>query len=394
MSKKTNIYNISAFSFFVCSSPFFSFSFWTHLFSLDECTNQVVAPVVVATTSRTSSTTYCTPMRGRMTAYLPSAISAYELGQKEMELLSYIESDMSFYTNEDISKVIYIGSRPTTSTISTNGSSANSVGGVIVGNNAAVVTPSGSGSPSSNSTGKSGISLLIGGIVLSIVSIALIIIMLVVYKRRRCRNSRDYQFENDINGGGGGGGGGRDVLSRYPDDIQLLPNPDKLDLRSVHSKDSILSDADTENYSYVDDEGEEVDYIDRAIDYMDDAITKGGSNTNIRSSELAALGMASTLVTARSYMSPKSYDEEAYYEYENDVEEVEAENDLDDGLVDTDNDHDGNGNDNGVEVEDIVDEEEETSLPHLGTVIELDNFSTMSSKEESMSSREEYYTLP
>ena len=217
--------------------------------------------------------------------------------------------------------------------------------------------------------------------------------MLVVYKRRRCRNSRNYQFENDINGEGGGG---RDVQSRDPDDIQLLPNPDKLDLRSVHSKDSILSNADTENYSHVDDEGEEVDYIDRAIDYMDYAITKvGGSNTNIRSSELAALGMTSTLVTARSYMSPKSYDEEAYYEYENDVEEVEAENDVDDGLVDTDNDDDdGNGNDSGVEVEDIVDEEEETSLPHLGTVIELDNFSTMSSKEESMSSREEYYTLP
>jgi hypothetical protein len=328
-----------------------------------------------------------------MTAYLPGTIGTTELLDKEMELLSYIESDISAYTNEDISKVVYIGSRPTTSTSTNSDSSVNSVGGVIVGNAAVATSESTSSSSSSSSSSKSGISLLTGGIALFIVSIALIIIMLVVYKRRRCRNSRNYQFENDINGGGGGG---RDVPSRDPDDIQLLPNPDKLDLRSVHSRDSILSDADTENYSHVDDEGEEVDYIDRAIDYMDDAITKGGSNTNIRSSELAALGMTSTLVTARSYMSPKSYDEEAYQEYVNDVEEVEAENDLDDGLVDTDNDDDddGNGNDNGVEVEDIVDEDEETSLPHLGTVIELDNFSTMSSKEESMSSREEYYTLP
>jgi hypothetical protein len=326
-----------------------------------------------------------------MTAYLPGTIGTTELLDKEMELLSYIESDISAYTNEDISKVIYIGSRPTTSTSTNSDSSVNSVGGVIVGNAAVATSESTSSSSSSSSSSKSGISLLTGGIALFIVSIALIIIMLVVYKRRRCRNSRNYQFENDINGGGGGG---RDVLSRDPDDIQLLPNPDKLDLRSVHSRDSILSDADTENYSHVDDEGEEVDYIDRAIDYMDDAITKGGSNTNIRSSELAALGMTSTLVTARSYMSPKSYDEEAYQEYVNDVEEVEAENDLDDGLVDTDNDDDDDGNDNGVEVEDIVDEDEETSLPHLGTVIELDNFSTMSSKEESMSSSEEYYTLP
>ena len=373
----------------MCSSPLFFFIL-DRLFLLDECTNQVVAPVVVvATTSRTSSSTYCTPMRGRMTAYLPGTIGTTELLDKEMELLSYIESDISAYTNEDISKVIYIGSRPTTST-STSDSSVNSVGGVIVGNAAVATSEStSSSSSSSSSSSKSGISLLTGGIALFIVSIALII-MLVVYKRRRCRNSRNYQFENDINGGGGG----RDVPSRDPDDIQLLPNPDKLDLRSVHSRDSILSYADTENYSHVDDEGEEVDYIDRAIDYVDDAITKGGSNTNIRSSELAALGMTSTLVTARSYMSPMSYDEEAYHEYVNDVEEVEAENDLDDGLVDTDNDDDGNGNDNGVEVEDIVDEEEETSLPHLGTVIELDNFSTMSSKEESMSSREEYYTLP
>ena len=375
----------------MCSSPLF-FLILDRLFLLDECTNQVVAPVVVvAATSRTSSSTYCTPMRGRMTAYLPGTIGTTELLDKEMELLSYIESDISAYTNEDISKVIYIGSRPTTSTSTNSDSSVNSVGGVIVGNAAVATSESTSSSSSSSSSSKSGISLLTGGIALFIVSIALIIIMLVVYKRRRCRNSRNYQFENDINGGGGGG---RDVLSRDPDDIQLLPNPDKLDLRSVHSRDSILSDADTENYSHVDDEGEEVDYIDRAIDYMDDAITKGGSNTNIRSSELAALGMTSTLVTARSYMSPKSYDEEAYQEYVNDVEEVEAENDLDDGLVDTDNDDDDDGNDNGVEVEDIVDEDEETSLPHLGTVIELDNFSTMSSKEESMSSSEEYYTLP
>ena len=377
----------------MCSSPLF-FLILDRLFLLDECTNQVVAPVVVvATTSRTSSSTYCTPMRGRMTAYLPGTIGTTELLDKEMELLSYIESDISLYTNEDISKVIYIGSRPTTSTSTNSDSSVNSVGGVIVGNAAVATSESTSSSSSSSSSSKSGISLLTGGIALFIVSIALII-MLVVYKRRRnSRDSRNYQFENDINGAGGGGG--RDVPSRDPDDIQLLPNPDKLDLRSVHSRDSILSDADTENYSHVDDEGEEVDYIDRAIDYVDDAITKGGSNTNIRSSELAALGMTSTLVTARSYMSPKSYDEEAYQEYVNDVEEVEAENDLDDGLVDTDNDDDdGNGNDNGVEVEDIVDEDEETSLPHLGTVIELDNFSTMSSKEESMSSREEYYTLP
>ena len=376
---------ISAFIFFSYVFRTFFSSFRTVLFLLDECTNQVVAPVV-ATTSRTSSTTYCTPMRGRMTAHLPSAISTTELLDKEMELLSYIESDISAYTNEDIIKVIYIGSRPTVGTSTSD--SVNSVGGVIVGNADVATSESiSSSSSSSSSSSKSGISLLTGGIALFIVSIALII-MLVVYKRRRCRNSRNYQFENDINGEGGGG---RDVQSRDPDDIQLLPNPDKLDLRSVHSKDSILSNADTENYSHVDDEGEEVDYIDRAIDYMDDVITKvGGSNTNIRSSELAALGMTSTLVTARSYMSPKSYDEEAYYEYENDVEEVEAENDVDDGLVDTDNDDDdGNGNDSGVEVEDIVDEEEETSLPHLGTVIELDNFSTMSSKEESMSSREE-----
>ena len=351
---------------------------WT--FNIDECTNQAAAPIV--TTIRSSSSTYCTPMRGRMTAYLPSTTSSIELLEKEKELLSYIQSDMSAYTNEDISKVVYIGSRPT----STSNSGDNSVGGVIVGT-AAIATPSSESASSSMSSGggKSGISLLFGGIALFIVSIALIV-MLVVYKRRRRRN---HQAENDTNEGKGG----RDILSRDPDDIQLLPNPDKLDLRSVHSKDSILSDADTENYSYVDDEGEEVDYIDRVIDYIDDTIaTKGGSNTNIKSSELAALGMASTLITARSYMSPKSYDEEAYYEYENDVDE-EAEVDLNDGLIDTNNDVDGN--DNEVEVENVVDENEETrSLPHLGTVIELDNFSTMSSKEESMSSKEEYYTLP
>lgn len=370
-------------SLFVCSSPFFLFIL--DVLCLDECTDQAAA--AVATTSRSSTSSnnnYCTPMRGKMTAYLPSTISADELSQKELELLSYIESDMSSYTSEDISNVVYIGSRPTTTTSTSTSDSANSVGGVIVGNTA-IVTPSESGS-------KSGISLLIGGIVLSIVAIALII-MLVVYKRRRSHSNHQAENDNNFHHSGEAGGGGGQL--RDPDDIQLLPNPDKLDLRSVYSKDSIFSDADTENYSYVDDVGEEVDYIDRAIDYMDDTIANGGSNTNIKSSELAALGMASTLVTARSYMSPKSYDEEAYYEYENDVEEEEeAEDDLNGGLIDTDNDVDGNGNDNGVEVEDIVDEEEETSLPHLGTVIELDNVSTTSSKEESMSSKEEYYTLP
>ena len=104
---------------------------------------------------------------------------------------------------------------------------------------------------------------------------------------------------------------------RDPDDVQLLPSSEKLDMRSV-----AVSDDDTENYSMREyDDGEDCDADDGwagrgyatgnatrdsnivqnpTEDYSDDnAVVSAGADgtTSRRSSDLAAMGMASMLVT-------------------------------------------------------------------------------------------------
>ncbi|KAL3762772.1 hypothetical protein ACHAW5_000208 [Stephanodiscus triporus] len=70
-----------------------------------------------------ASTTSCTPIRGYMTAWLPSSNS--DAVQTEAELLEFIESGMKSdsYTSDDVVKVAYVGTRPDSSQ-----------GSIVVGN--------------------------------------------------------------------------------------------------------------------------------------------------------------------------------------------------------------------------------------------------------------------
>lgn len=77
-----------------------------------------------------------------------------------------------------------------------------------------------------------------------------------MYIRRRKRRSQyfsDGPSDGDMGNNGSSSLAARAVLSsspqRDPDDVQLLPSPDKLDMRSVYSED-MSTDCETENYTY------------------------------------------------------------------------------------------------------------------------------------------------
>lgn len=337
--------------------------------------------VQVAASSRSGSS--CTSMRGRMTAWLLNSLSSVELAQKETELLEYIESGMTSdsYTSGNVLKATYVGAR-TSSSSAQQGvvhSINNADGGG--GKSEAVGIATTATVETTNKSNTSDKSLLAGGIILLIVAIGFIGLLL-AYKRKHNRKFySDGPEEDDLtNPSAAAAAAGRcDIVSRDPDDVQLLPSPDKMDLRSIHSSDSILlSDAETENYSHHDEDEDDgwskrydakygEDYSDQSNRNND---AKKGTQTPVArisaGSELAAMGMASTLVM-QSYNS-----NDAYLSPTSDVESDEAKNDDNDDLSSRR----------------TSEQDDQSGIPHMGTVVdELDYVSTMSSKEE-------YYILP
>ena len=300
----------------------------------DECGVMVDLP--------STATTSCTPMRGYMTAWLPPGSEGDDAVRKaiaEAEILSFIEGGMTSdsYTSDDVVKVAYVGARVGRDDGGSSAQGGKDGGGDVggIGSDAAVV---GSAANAETTTtngggGGGGRPLVAGGIALFVLAVA-IAVLLAAYNRRRRRTFSD--------GPGGDGDGLRgdpapapaSVAARDPDDVRLLPSPDKLDMRSVHSADDYAStsDADTENYSHRgdDDDDDDDEWARRygamfagggrtttdirqsaTEDYSnladtDDAAGGGGGGgandgvgrgggTSGRSSDLAAMGMASTL---------------------------------------------------------------------------------------------------
>ena len=122
-------------------------------------------------------------------------------------------------------------------------------------------------------------------------------------------------------------GGDHGAATTDPDDVQLLPAPDKLDMRSVHSGTGNSTDCETENYTYEDYEAKEKErdeYGNSSYGQESGGATgaalntlssktmsaRGGANERDGStpkagngggmSSLAAMGVASTLA-ARSF---------------------------------------------------------------------------------------------
>lgn len=276
-----------------------------------------------------------------MTAWLPPGSEGDDAVRKaiaEAEILSYIEGGMTSdsYTSDDVVKVAYVGARGGVGDDGGGSAQGDKDGGDVggVGSDAAVV---GSAANAETTTtngggGGGGRPLVAGGIALFVLAVA-IAVLLAAYNRRRRRT-----FSDGPGGDGDGLRGGpapaaaaraaaASVVARDPDDVRLLPSPDKLDMRSVHSADDYAStsDADTENYSHDDEwarrygamfagggrtttdirQSATEDYSNLAD--TDDATAGGGGGggandgagrgggTSGRSSDLAAMGMASTL---------------------------------------------------------------------------------------------------
>ena len=276
-----------------------------------------------------------------MTAWLPPGSEGDDAVRKaiaEAEILSFIEGGMTSdsYTSDDVVKVAYVGARVGRDDGGGSAQGEKDGGGDVggVGSDAAVV---GSAANAETTTtngggGGGGRPLVAGGIALFVLAVA-ISVLLAAYNRRRRRT-----FSDGPGGDGDGLRGGpapaaaaraaaASVVARDPDDVRLLPSPDKLDMRSVHSADDYAStsDADTENYSHDDEwarrygamfagggrtttdirQSATEDYSNLAD--TDDATAGGGGGggandgagrgggTSGRSSDLAAMGMASTL---------------------------------------------------------------------------------------------------
>lgn len=224
--------------------------------------------------SLSSTTAICTPVKGLMKAWLSK--SSTDKVQIKSELMTVIETGMLFdsYTNEDVLKTIYVGRR-----VENTGSK--SLGAVNSANTEAI------GSQQSESTRRS--PLIAIGISLFFVAIALAV-ALVVYNRRKRRRKYFSDGPDDMGNPNNSALAVQAALAdrhqlapKDPDDIQLLPSMDKIDMRSVYSDGTSSADADTENYT---------DGTVGKYSYMYDGLYADG-----RGSDLAAMGMASTLAT-------------------------------------------------------------------------------------------------
>ncbi len=196
----------------------------------------------VQVTLSSHGATTCTPIRGSMIAWLPKSTS--NTVQIKSELLTEIENGMisNSYTNEDVVKVVFVGKR-TTAVVDNDGSKDLEVNKA---KEDSVV-----GSRNSKSSNRS--PLIAIGVSLFFVAIALAV-MLVMYNRRK--RQRKYFSDGPDDMGYSNNNSSlaakaaladrqQHFASRDPDDIQLLPSMDKIDMRSVYST---STDAETENY--------------------------------------------------------------------------------------------------------------------------------------------------
>jgi hypothetical protein len=228
----------------------------------------------VQVTPSSTTDTICTPVRGSMTVWLPTSTS--NKTQIKSELLTIIENGMvsDSYTNEDVVKVVYVGKRTSDTTKDLEMDPAKEQ--ETLGSQ---YSESSNGSP-----------LIATGISLFFVAIAVAII-LVMYNRRKRRRKYFSDGPDDTTMGYPNHSSSlaaqaaladrqQQFASKDPDDIQLLPSMDRIDMRSVYSSEGSTSmDAETENYT---------DGTVGKYNYMYDGN---------EASDLAAMGMSSTLAT-------------------------------------------------------------------------------------------------
>lgn len=260
--------------------------------------------------------------------------------------------------NSSNSSVSNAGTVPSDSSDPTT-TDKNGEGQSVAVDSSAGLDPNGSSSSSSNASlepnngNDDGPPLLAVGLSLFFIAFALAII-LGVYIRRKRRNKRFFSDgPDDMNNNNNTSLAAQAALSvdtakpADPDDVQLLPSPDKLDMRSVYSsEDGETTDVETENYTYgttTNDKEATSKYgtlyggyygdgglgINQSLtsaateDYSDmnnnaSRATGGDGNTpkygnttsGSKMSGLAAMGVASTLVTTLSNGPSGSIEEE------------------------------------------------------------------------------------
>jgi len=326
------------------------------LINIDECEVQVQLAEGQDST--------CTPIRGYMTAWIPDSSTADDTTQVESELLSFIENGMisDMYVSDDVVKVAYVGDREddvddgspqdgaddadTQDGGTTGGSdisdstgdadnSSNTAGSGSSGNTDLVVT-----SPSDPSSkedlavdnskssqeleaSENGPPLLAIGLSLFFVAFALAIVF-GVYVRRKRRNRRYFSDgPNESNIAAQALEVDVEQPPADPDDMQLLPSPDKMDMRSVFSSEQDVAELETENYeskygdlyggSYGDGGKDMLQTVQTAPteDYtnIESTPTKETSNVS-KYSGLAAMGAASKFVASTPSRSLEEDDEE------------------------------------------------------------------------------------
>ena len=301
-----------------------------------------------------------------MTAWIPNSSTADDTAQVELELLSFIESGMvsDLYVSDDVVKVAYVGDREddvedgspqdgaddadtqdggatgNSNTSDSTGDADNSsnkadsgTSGTSGNTNLVVNNPS---DPSSNGedlavdkssqeleASEDSPPLLAIGLSLFFVAFALAIV-LGVYVRRKRRNRRYFSDgPNESNIAAQALEVDVEQPPADPDDMQLLPSPDKMDMRSVFSSEQDVAELETENYeskygdlyggSYGDGGKDILQTVQTAPteDYtnIESTPTKETSNVS-KYSGLAAMGAASTFVASTPSRSLEEEDDE------------------------------------------------------------------------------------
>ena len=303
-----------------------------------------------------------------MTAWLPDSSTADDTAQAETELLSFIEEGMvsDMYVSDDVVKVAYVGDREDdvedgspqdgtddaekqdgdntgdSNTSDSTGDADNisntadsGTSGTSGNTNLVVNSPS---DPSSNGedlavdnskssqeleASENGPPLLAIGLSLFFVAFALAI-ALGVYVRRKRRNRRYFSDgPNESNIAAQALEVDVEQPPADPDDMQLLPSPDKMDMRSVFSSEQDVNELETENYeskygelyggSYGDGGKDMLQTVQTAPteDYtnIESTPTKETSNVS-KYSGLAAMGAASTFVASTPSRSLEEDEEE------------------------------------------------------------------------------------
>ena len=300
-----------------------------------------------------------------MTAWLPDSSTADDTAQVESQLLSFIENGMvsDLYVSDDVVKVAYVGDREddvedgspkdgaddtdTTQDGGTAGdsSTSDSTGDADISSNTAGSGTSGTSGGNTNPSGptsngedlavdnskssqeleasEDGPPLLAIGLSLFFVAFALAIV-LGVYVRRKRRNRRYFSDgPNESNIAAQALEVDLEQPPVDPDDMQLLPSPDKMDMRSVFSSEQDVAELETENYeskygdlyggSYGDGGKDMLQTVQTAPteDYtnIESTPTKETSNVS-KYSGLAAMGAASTFVASTPSRSLEEDDDE------------------------------------------------------------------------------------